>query len=116
LVKELEDAIEKYNVGDIEGSLYDLLRLDSEHPGTSPILGLIGRAYYEIGNYAYAANYFLESVKLSPKVELASLGLFHSYIKLHKRAEAFEEMNRFLTVSSSAEYERTKREMGVAQP
>jgi hypothetical protein len=45
-------------------------------------------------------------VALSPKSELASLGLFQSLNDIGRKDEAFTEMRRFLSLSKSDEYNR----------
>ena len=66
------------------------------------------------GTLAMAVPYLLKrAVELSPRSELASVGLFHSLWDLGKVNQAFAEMRRFLRLSDSPEYSKLLRDLTV---
>jgi predicted Zn-dependent protease len=102
---EFNRAIEIWRDGDGQMAVQILERLASEHPNRPFILGMLGAIYRSLGDYERAVGYFQQTASLSPKSELASLGLFHSLWQLERREAAMDEMTRFLSVASSEEYD-----------
>ena len=108
---EFNRALELWRGGDARAAASILERLSLEYPNRPYILGLLGAIYYRsLGDYERAANYFGQTVSLSPKSELASRGLFFSLRELGRHEEAMAEMARFLSVAPSKEYDLLVRE------
>ncbi|HUO08727.1 MAG TPA: hypothetical protein VM008_10535 [Phycisphaerae bacterium] len=78
---------------------------------SAPGSGLLATLYWEESDWKKAADWFGQTVKLSPRSERASLGLFQSLWDLGKVEEAFDEMRRFLVIGESEEYKRVLREI-----
>jgi tetratricopeptide (TPR) repeat protein len=77
----------------------------------APILGPLAHIYFLLKDYENARSYFVETLRLSPKSELASLGLFHTLWNMGKPRDAFEEAKRFLALRDSEEYFLLAEEM-----
>jgi predicted Zn-dependent protease len=88
-----------------EAAIELLIAMNAEHPKTPAILGTLAGAYWDQGNLQRAALYFRQTTRLSPKSELASLGLFHTLWELGRPNDAKKEMIRFLAICNSKEYE-----------
>lgn len=98
--------------GDLLGAALIFERLDKEYPNQSAILGMWASIYFHLENWEMALPLYQRTTNLSPKSELASLGLFHSLWNLGKQDEAFSETKRFLSISDSEEYRQLIKEMG----
>ena len=86
-------------------------RLALERPEFAPVRGVLAGVLYELEAFEDAAEEFSTTVRLSPRSELASLGLFHSLLHLGNRAAAGAEMKRFTSLRKSAEYALAQSEM-----
>ena len=56
------------------------------------------------GRLVDSERHFREAVMIAPKMELASLGLFHALRNLDRHVEAMEEVVRFLSLRESLGY------------
>ena len=81
--------------------------LEDKLPKFSPLYGMIATCYYETEDYIKSAKYFKKTVRLNPKSELASLGLFQSLRFTGKTKSAFLEMDRYLTENEAELYKVT---------
>lgn len=73
---------------------------------------LAGILLYDLDRPATAEPICRESASLSPRSELASVGLFHALWALRRPLDAFTEMKRFVGgVGQSDEYERLAKEI-----
>ena len=88
-------------------------RLVSEFPDRKgPLIGLF-TVYFNADDFVNALRVVREAVRVAPRSELASLGLFHSLIRNGLLDEALAEMARFLALQpDSPEYRLLKEEMG----
>ena len=68
------------------------------------ILGVLAHIYFTQRDLSKALDCYIETVSLSPKSELASLGLFHTLWDLGRAGEACNEAKRFLSLRESEEY------------
>ena len=91
-----------------------LLALVATHPESGPLLGVLGKLYFEAGDLTAAAKWFRKTTQVSPDSELASVGLFHSLWNGRHRSPALAEAARFLAGHDSDEYSRILRELTVA--
>lgn len=94
------EAIEKFN---------EILSKSPKYK--APVLGVMGHIYFKLKDLEKALDCYEKTVNLSPKSELASLGLFHTLWNLGRHDDAFNEMKRFLSLSSSEEYTHLLSEM-----
>jgi tetratricopeptide (TPR) repeat protein len=103
-------AIKIWHEGDDRAAILMLERLAVEYPNNPAILGVLGGIYYGLEEYKISSDYFQRTLALSPKSDLASRGLFFSLRNIGKSDEAISEMERFLPVSQSEEYDFLVRE------
>ena len=73
---------------------------------------MIGAIYFSLEDWSNSLLYYEQTVKLSPKSELASTALFHS-LRHHARFdEAFEEAKRLIKLNGySEEYALIMKEL-----
>lgn len=57
-----------------------LKKLDEEYPEQAALTGLVAGTYFLLKDWNQALPYFTASVRLSPKSELASIGLFQTLV------------------------------------
>lgn len=101
-------AIALRDQGDFQGALQLLSGIAESYPFAG-VFGVTGAIYIKLGDLEKARKCFERAVDLAPKSELASLNLFHTLYKEGNKARAYSEMNRFLRLSKSEEYDRLKR-------
>lgn len=93
--------------------------LAAEAPSTkhrAALFGELGGLYlFDLDDPSAAREWYQNAVELSPRSEMASLGLFHSLVGCDELLEALDEMRRFLTLQSSDEYRCLLREMSERQ-
>ncbi len=104
LETEFNDAIKLRDKGDLHGALHHFQKLSQKYPHRASIYGMLGHLHWLLGSLPEAIQCFQTVVKLSPKSELGSLGLFHALWKAGQRNEALKEMKRFLSLADSEEY------------
>lgn len=109
----IERAVASANRHDHAGAIRILLPWTKPKTLSATVSGLLGSAYFEKGEFARAAEWFMKTTQLSPASELASLGLFHSLWNLDDASAAFDEMQRFLSDHTSDEYQTLLRDLAV---
>jgi tetratricopeptide (TPR) repeat protein len=108
----LQEAIDLKNQQDYAGAVRVLSALVRQYPKCAPAHGLLGSLYLlKLQQVKKAIACFKKTIKLAPKSEMASLGLFHSLWKVRKQTEALEEMKRFQTISHSKDYDEILAEI-----
>ena len=112
--RDFEEAIKANRLGDPLRAIRLLKSIASRSPKSAAVIGYLGGVFYNQERYAEAAEAFSTAVAISPKSELASLGLFHSLWQLGRRHESFAEMRRLLTKVDSDEYKTLLRDLAVA--
>jgi tetratricopeptide (TPR) repeat protein len=103
LEESFNRALELRDQNDLPGAASLLSALSERYPRAA-VFGALGGVYFEMRDWNNAIACFRKASTLSPKSELASLGLFHSLIEAGFRDDAVEEMKRFLSISHSEEY------------
>lgn len=89
-----------------------LSELSSEYPQTAAVWLMLGHVRWKREDLSAATESFRRASILAPKMELASLGLFHTLWELGRRDEAFEEARRYITLAGpSKEYGMLLREL-----
>ncbi len=78
----------------------------SEHPNSCAAHVILGGLRWDHEDLDGARWCFAEAARISPQLEMASLGLFHTSYKLGHKGAAIAEIRRFLSVSESAEYRK----------
>jgi len=77
---------------------------ESDRALLAAVHGELGYVHRQLDDLVAAVHHYERSVRASPKSELASLGLFHSFAQLGDWKRALEEVVRFLELRDSAEY------------
>jgi len=108
----LAKAIDLKDRGQFSEAAVLLTETVKQFPKSASAHGLLGAIYYSSLRQPKEAIPFLKrAVRLSPKSEMASLGLFHSYWNTDQQVEALEEMKRFQAVSHSQDYDEILAEI-----
>jgi hypothetical protein len=85
-----------------------LSKLDPTSPA---IFTILGDVCWEMELQEEAISAFRGAVRLKPKAEAPSLGLFRCLWELGRLVEAVEEIKRFQSVSHSEDYDRIVKEI-----
>ena len=102
--EQVGDAISLRDSGRENEALARLREIVASHPRSTRALLVLGGLYRDRGEMDLAVTCFSEAVRIGPKLELASLGLFHSLYDSGNWRAAVVEMARFLRVSESSDY------------
>jgi uncharacterized protein HemY len=110
----LRSAIDSYHAGTISQAIKVLA--DRANQLNSPkVWGYLGFLYTESGDHAKAVQVLRKAVRLSPRSEPASVGLFHSLWRTGRTNAAFNEMRRFIKSNDSTHYRQLLCDM-LADP
>jgi tetratricopeptide (TPR) repeat protein len=99
--------------GEFSAALEGLRSLAQDRPDLGMLAAVYANALKASGNLAEAEIYFRRGVDVCPRTELASLGLFHCLWELNKRTEAVVEMQRFMSIGTSADYSEIAQEVEI---
>src|SRR5205809_5538118 len=72
------EALQHRHAGRNKEALGILLPLSRQKPSSASVFGILGDLYWRAGRLDDAAQSFKRATELSPRSELASLGLFHT--------------------------------------
>jgi predicted Zn-dependent protease len=100
-----QEAVELKNQGrlvEAEQKFHDLLVMN---PASASVHAFLADTLWGQGRLTQAITFFRKAVELAPKSEMASLGLFHTLLESGDREGAIAEMDRFLSLSDSEEYQ-----------
>ncbi len=111
--KQFALAQERSKLNDLPGTIEILRNLVAENPESAMFNATLANSLKAEGDIDTAIEHFQKAVKLAPKSELYSLGLFHSLWRQEKREEAFDEMKRFMSISDSDDYRAIIAEMNA---
>lgn len=109
--EDFNEALAFRDTGQYSKALTILNELNEKGPPSASVKGILGDIYWITGDLYSAASSFKEATEISPKSELASLGLFHVLLGLEKEEEAKKEMDRFLQIAESKEYQELVKQM-----
>lgn len=102
----VDKAIRLRQSGRLEEAVEALREIICDAPDCGSAYLILGSIHWDENRLLEALACFRESVRLLPRLEAASLPLFHVLLELGRTNEAFEEVTRFLSVSESQEYRR----------
>jgi tetratricopeptide (TPR) repeat protein len=115
----LDQALALKNGRAYEKAIEAFAQIVAEYPNCAPAHGMLGHILFSALNKAEEAiPCFQSAVRLAPRSELASLGLFHSLWKTGREDEAFEEMKRYQLLNdwSCKDYLEIVAEINQEQP
>jgi predicted Zn-dependent protease len=104
-------ALERRNGGHESEAVQILRQLRDIRPDSASVHAILGEILWGQRKLDEAITAFGRAVELSPMSELASLGLFHTLWESGQRQSAMKEMDRFLSLSKSVEYDDIAREL-----
>ena len=102
--ERFENAKRLRAAGDAEGAIQILRTLVSDFPTKPAAYLIIADILWDESKLPEAAAAFRVATEHFPKLQIASLGLFHTLWRQSKTDEAFEEMKRFQSISFSQDY------------
>lgn len=97
-------AQERSRLNDLPGTIQILTRLVAGNPQSAIFNATLANTLEATGEIAAAIEHFRKAVKLEPKSEQYSLGLFHILWEQGRREEALDETKRYMSLCESAEY------------
>lgn len=109
LAAEFDSALVLRDQGDLVAARRTLeLLVEKLQPADTRLLShshvQIGSICGRLGDHAAREVHLRRAVEVAPRLELASLGLFHALYKLRRLDEALREMVRFLRLRDSEMY------------
>ena len=107
----LDKTIVLVNKGQFKEASISLMPLIKKYPTSSLVCIVAAKFYYESGKYYSNSKYFIRLVLIKPDSEIASLGLFHSYIELGKISLVLKEITRFCRDNTPKLYKITIKEL-----
>ncbi len=111
----LQAAIDDYHAGRLAQAIHGLAEQANAFPRAPRLWGYLGFLHGENGDPKNAARAYRRTTELSPRSELASVGLFHSLWRSSKADAAFDEMRRFIQRNDAPRYRELLRDM-LAEP
>lgn len=109
-----ELAIELRDKGDLRDSVGVFSKILNDYPNDEKISGVylvLGGVYSDLKEHEKALINFKKATDLNPKSELASLGLYITYVKLDRDEEAIRELMRYLRQFPAKLYKDTLGEL-----
>jgi tetratricopeptide (TPR) repeat protein len=97
--------------GDLAGAIRLLVPLKEEHLQSAALYVTLGDLHKDLGQLEAALPYFQEATNIGPTSEVASLGLFHCLWAMDRRIAALDEIKRFLSVTTSEQYDEILAEL-----
>jgi tetratricopeptide (TPR) repeat protein len=98
-----EKALKLRKDGDLKEARVNLEYLANVFPKKASVIGILADVCWRLRDLDAAICYFRMATQLSPKSEVASLGLYHTLIE-----SALVEMDRFTSISESKDYSDMK--------
>jgi tetratricopeptide (TPR) repeat protein len=112
--KMFDSAIELREKGELRDAVEILIKIVdnfSNDSRISGVYGVLGGVYSDLNEHEKAFENFKKATILNPKSELASLGLYISYVELGKDEEAIGELIRYLNSNPAKLYKDTLEEL-----
>jgi tetratricopeptide (TPR) repeat protein len=109
-----EGAIKLRDNGEPENAIKEFLKIIDMYPNDSKIGGVyttLAGVYDDLNDYNNSLVNFKRATELNPKSELASLGLYLSYVKLNNYEIAINELKRYLDLYPAGLYKDTLEEL-----
>ena len=104
-------ALDLKNQGNIAEAINILEELTIERPDIAATFGMLGKILWDNGDMEKAIVSFEKATKVNPLSEKASLGLFHLLWEEDRKKEAIEEMQRYMKIATSEDYNEICNEL-----
>ena len=99
---ELNDAIDIFS---------KIIKEYPDYPKLWGVCTLLADVYKKLGDFNSSNEYFKRGAQLNPTAEIASLGLYLSYIDLGRDEKAIQELDRYLSLHKADHYKVTLEEL-----
>jgi predicted Zn-dependent protease len=109
--ERFESANRLRKQGDSTAAIKLLRKLVADFPGKPAAYLVIADIFWDNGKLASSSRAFRTATRLFPKLQIASLGLFHTLWDQSKTDAAFREMKRFQAISCCCDYEEIVNEI-----
>jgi len=111
-----ELAIDLRDKGELRDAVGVLIRIVDNYPINETriaagVHSVLAGVYYDLEEYDNALENFKKASNLNPKSELASLGLYITYLELDRDKEAIGELIRYLKSYPAKMYRDTLEEL-----
>ena len=107
----VDEAIKLRDRGKEVEALELLSQILAKHPDSCGAHVIKGGLHWDREEFEQAEQCFTRASEISPKLEIASISLFHLRYRHGDKKAAVAEMRRFLSVARSAEYEKLAVEL-----
>jgi len=107
-------GIELRDNGQLAQSVQIFLEIIQKYPNDSKLGGtytVLAGIYFDLEDFNNSLTYFSKATQFKPKSELASLGLYLSYVKLNNYGMAINELKRYLDENPAKLYKDTLGEL-----
>ncbi len=108
------EGIELRDGGRLVQSAQIFLKIIQNYPNDRKLGGtceVLAGIYFDLQDFNNSLAYFTKATQLKPHSELASLGVYLSYVKLNDYGEAIKELKRYLDVYPANLYRDTLKEL-----
>jgi predicted Zn-dependent protease len=106
----LAKARQQAEAGNNEASRQCLLDILKQQPNNQTALIMLGGSYFTADMLNEAEMVFERLVLLSPRVGQASIALFNTLWKMNRKAEALEEIRRYMQQVDADDEDETARQ------
>lgn len=107
----VNQALKLNSKGKYQVALDLLLSIQDRYNESSVLSGLIATTYSYLKDSENSTRYFIKTANLNPNSELASLGMFHGLFDKGEYENAYNEMDRFLSLNEPKHYRITLEEL-----
>lgn len=97
---KMNEAIIMANEGEYQKAVILLSGYENDYPDYLPLKMIIGKIYFEHGEYELSTDYFAVVVQQNPEIELVSLAYYHSMMEVENFGGALKELDRFLSLDN----------------
>jgi len=107
-------GIELRDRGNLSEAVGVFQKIIQNYSSDSKIVGIytvLAGVYFDLNDFNESLRYFEKATQLKPKSELASLGLYLSYLELKKHEKAIQELMRYLDQYPADLYKDTLEEL-----
>lgn len=114
LSSEFKKGIDLRNSGHLKEAIAvfnNVLKTNPDHPKTAGILTVLAGVYNDLGDPINAIKNLQSATQISPKSEMASLGLYLSYVEIDEYEMAVKELKRYLDKYPAKNYKITLMEL-----
>lgn len=91
--------------------LFSIIESYPDHSKIAMVYAVLGGILRDQRDYRESIKVFKKASKISPSIELVSLGIYLSYVDMEQYDYAIDELDRFLSEYPAALYKTTLKEL-----